>query len=614
MDIVGNYSIIRELKMDGPGGGMSKLYVAYRRGPAELQGLQPKVLLKRQALTSPELIDMFLTEARLGLKLVHPNIARVTDVFKDAEHLWLAMEFIEGVNVHQIWAADRERVLNGGSPRLTLDMMAWIVMQAAEALDFAHELPIDGAHARIVHRDVTPDNLMVSGLGSVFVIDFGIALADVEWRQGTEGHIVKGKSGYLSPEVLHGDRADRRADVYGLGIVLTELLTGEKAFPQETRDAKLVQIMLGDLPPIRSKNPDVPPDLAQFVEQMRNVERDKRIQTARDVYDGLYRLRPSSAAPDVKRQLGALAVEMSAPRRTKSSPFYRAPVRTLALPTVDVDIDVDDKAPPVIAAPAETNAPQYVEPKLSVIDAETHKVANNQLVSLVLAPSPPAPMVLVRNANDVTHQDRRDLHRRPTVMLPERRELAAHIDRATSRAGRKSRAVVAATLLCFVVALVVVGGLRFVAGQAASVAKRKTAEQPKAVVDPQQQALVTPPAVVVVSTTDSVPPIHHHRKKTAAALVLPEASSARTTLVSATKMLDESRASVGVISVPANDREVRYVFVDEVNIGKAPRDYEVAPGRHHVVVTAIDKGGVPVQRFAETVVVKGGDHRLVGAR
>src|SRR5689334_18977146 len=88
METVGNYKIVRQLKIDGPGGGMSKLYIAYRRGPDELEGLQSKVLLKHQAVTSPELVDHFLMEARLGLKLVHPNIARVTDVFKDAGQLW----------------------------------------------------------------------------------------------------------------------------------------------------------------------------------------------------------------------------------------------------------------------------------------------------------------------------------------------------------------------------------------------------------------------------------------------------------------------------------------------------------------------------------------------
>jgi hypothetical protein len=500
-------------------------------------------------------------------------------------------------------------------------MIVQLLMQAAEALDFAHNLRVDGVHAKIVHRDVTPDNLMVSGIGNVFVIDFGIATADaIDWRQRTEGQIIKGKTGYLAPELLHGERADQRTDVYGLGIVATELLTGERAFPQETKEAKYVQIMLGDLPSIRSKNAAVPADLAQFIEKMRHAQRDQRIGSAREVYERLYRLRPSAAAPDVKRQLGALAIEMSAPYRTKSSPWHQAPVvRTLALP-----VSEEPANSAVVTASSEPNAPQYVQAKASPVEAETHKVANGEMVKIGLAPPPAAPATPTRNAGAATQQDRRQLHHLPTVKLSEQAQsmMAEHLARARKpHSGKRTAAV--ATLVSLSVAMMVVAAFRVLGAHAGST---------QAIVEPKSP----PPQFPLVATKPTTPsaptslPIsvpqptaperiapaapepsasHHHRAKK---IDTESAISAPAAVV--TDGNEDPPSTVGVISVPAIGHEVRYLFVDNVKVGTAPMDYEVMPGRHHVVVTAIDKSGVPVQRFSEWLMLKGGAHRVVGTR
>jgi len=236
---VGRYELIRRLAV----GGMAEIYLARVPGVG-IEGFEKLIVLKRilpQHALEPDLLRMFLDESRLTATLTHPHVTEVYDVGTSGDAPFFTMEHVHGANLRQVMKAA------GG--RLPLEHAVAIVAAAASGLHYAHtKLGPGGEPLHIVHRDVSPSNVLVSYDGAVKVSDFGIAKWAFQRTQTQEG-ALKGKFAYMSPEQCRGQPIDARSDVFALGTILYELSAGQTPFRAETDFEILNAIASGTLPP-----------------------------------------------------------------------------------------------------------------------------------------------------------------------------------------------------------------------------------------------------------------------------------------------------------------------------------------------------------------------------
>ena len=231
---LGRYILDRKLAT----GGMAEIWVAHQDGPA---GFQKDVVLKKilpHLAEDQKFIDMFLDEARLAAQLTHPNIVQIFDLGEaDGEH-FIAMEFIDGRDMQAII----DRTITVGQ-EFSPAIAARIVADACTALDYAHNFTDrEGTHVQLVHRDVSPQNILVSKDGIVKLVDFGVAKAATSTHK-TQTGAVKGKLSYMSPEQISGKLVDARSDIFALGIVLYELVTGRRPFGHESELLAITAIL-----------------------------------------------------------------------------------------------------------------------------------------------------------------------------------------------------------------------------------------------------------------------------------------------------------------------------------------------------------------------------------
>jgi serine/threonine protein kinase len=262
---LGRYELLQRLAI----GGMAELYLARATG---IQGFQKLVALKRilpQYAVNDEFVAMFLDEARLAATLQHANIAQVYDIGQSDDALFFTMEFIHGEDVRSILKTSCRR-----AARVPIEHALAIIAGAAAGLHAAHEkTALDGRPLRIVHRDVSPSNVIVSYDGGVKIIDFGVAKAARRQRETRTG-TLKGKIAYMSPEQCRGEEVDRQSDVFALGIVLYELSTGQRLFQGDNEFAIMQQIVTADAPPPSTRVAGYPSGLEAIV--MKALARDKR--------------------------------------------------------------------------------------------------------------------------------------------------------------------------------------------------------------------------------------------------------------------------------------------------------------------------------------------------
>ncbi len=263
-------------------GGMAEIYLARTQSDA---GVERYVVLKRvhkHRATDIKFVHMFLDEARLASLLQHPNIAQVFDTGKLGDSYFFTMEYVHGETVREL--LHRSYELRRPIP---VGCTLTIIAGAAAALQHAHDrVGHDGRPLGIVHRDVSPSNLIVSYEGNVKIVDFGVAKAahrSVETQSGT----VKGKMGYMAPEQCRGGDVDRRCDLFSLGIVMWELLVGERLFKRATDFESMEAVVNEPTPPPSSLRPDLPPALDAVVLKLLAKRPLDRYQSADEVLDAL---------------------------------------------------------------------------------------------------------------------------------------------------------------------------------------------------------------------------------------------------------------------------------------------------------------------------------------
>src|SRR6187402_1175318 len=230
MDLVkgtqlGNYELVMRIGR----GGMATVWVAREHAtqPEDDRLVAVKAMLADLA-DEPEFVRMFLDEVRLIRAIRHPNIVDVYDVGEEDGVMWMAMEWVEGESLHSVIAeAGKRRAI---PPELAVRIIA----DAAAGLHAAHELrDVDGSPRGVVHRDISPHNILIGTNGAVKLVDFGVAKAVGRISEATRAGQLKGKFGYMSPEQALGKGVDRRSDIFSLGIVLFELTTSRRLFRGE---------------------------------------------------------------------------------------------------------------------------------------------------------------------------------------------------------------------------------------------------------------------------------------------------------------------------------------------------------------------------------------------
>ncbi len=270
---LGRFQIIGRLAT----GGMAEVYLALS---GELPGFRTLIVVKRilpHLASNSQFIRMFLDEARLAALLDHPNVVRIIEVGHDGEEYFLAMELVQGKPLSAVLRkAARER--RPPTPALA----AYLIAQAASGLGYAHGLTDgDGQPLGVVHRDVSPQNILVSFEGAVKLIDFGVARAFGRVAHTSPGGL-KGKIEYMSPEQASAEEVDHRADVFALGVVLWEVLTGRRLFKRETELATM-RAIVDDPIPRPSEVADVPPELEAVVMRALRKRRDARYSSAHEM-------------------------------------------------------------------------------------------------------------------------------------------------------------------------------------------------------------------------------------------------------------------------------------------------------------------------------------------
>ncbi|MHB1846959.1 MAG: serine/threonine protein kinase, partial [Deltaproteobacteria bacterium] len=234
-------------------GGMAELFLGRREGPA---GFRKTVAIKRllpHLATEPQVVEMFLNEARIASRFEHPNIVQVFDLGEVDGSYFMSMEFLEGRTLADI----AERAANAGE-LVPLGIVARVLCEACLGLHYAHEARGDGGEPLgVVHRDFNPSNVFVTYDGRVKVLDFGIAKVQSLSRQSEPG-VLRGKYYYMCPEMIAGRQVDRRADLFAAGGMLYELLTGAHPFEADEVNALLAEIANCSPSPPRELDADVP--------------------------------------------------------------------------------------------------------------------------------------------------------------------------------------------------------------------------------------------------------------------------------------------------------------------------------------------------------------------
>ena len=271
VEYLGRYELLGEIAA----GGMAKVYLGRVVGEGGFEREVAVKVMHEHLAGDPEFVGMFLDEARLAARIRHPNVVPTVDVQKTEQAMFLVMDFIEGLSLAGLLKQLKKR-----GEMLPLDIAVRVLMDTLQGLHAAHELTDrDGKTLNLVHRDVSPANVLVGTDGVSRITDFGVARAEARLTS-TRGGQVKGKLQYMPPEQIIADEVDRRADVYSTGVVLWEVLSGKRLFDAQHEGALLQQVLNGATVSPGQLNPGVPPAIDEICMRALSVDANGRFASA----------------------------------------------------------------------------------------------------------------------------------------------------------------------------------------------------------------------------------------------------------------------------------------------------------------------------------------------
>ncbi|HEY4221345.1 MAG TPA: serine/threonine-protein kinase, partial [Myxococcota bacterium] len=358
-EVFGSYTLLERIAV----GGMAEVYLA-RAGDEAMRGRA--VVVKRmlpQLADSAEHVTMFLDEAKLGTLLKHKNVVEVLDIGQIERSWFMALEYIDGPDLGQILKTARD----AKSP-LPNDLAAYVIARAAEGLHFAHGVndPKTGAALGIIHRDVSPQNILVARDGTVKATDFGVAKSEQQMHQ-TQSGLVKGKIAYMSPEQISAQTLDVRTDVLALGVCLWEALTHKRLY-SGLSDVQVMKKIYFEIPPLPSTavSPGaapIDPELDRICMYALARRKDERTATALKLMEELDAWCAKQPDPPDAHKLAAWMKARFVPRATVADAAtawaYKSPARGSQSSVGDSPPVVDEPSSP--SAPGEATATTVVD-------------------------------------------------------------------------------------------------------------------------------------------------------------------------------------------------------------------------------------------------------------
>jgi len=273
-----NYEMVRQLAE----GGMGVVYEAHQLGAGQFRKTVAVKLIREEYSAISEFQKNFIGEARLVADLIHTNIVQTYHLGQIGGQYFMVMEYVGGQNIEQF--LDKHRQMNKQVP---VDLAAFIVSRVARGLTYAHQKrDRNGHHLNIVHRDIGPKNVLIGYEGDVKLTDFGIAKA-LNLMYNEEGKVIAGKDEYLSPEQASYAITDARADLFPLGIVLTEILLGKNIFRHMDRSQSRRNILTMPIPKFSTLRPDIDERLETIIQKALRRDRDQRYQSAAEMLNDL---------------------------------------------------------------------------------------------------------------------------------------------------------------------------------------------------------------------------------------------------------------------------------------------------------------------------------------
>ncbi|MCA1664898.1 MAG: serine/threonine protein kinase, partial [Myxococcales bacterium] len=288
---LGAYQLLSQVAV----GGMAEIYVARTHGVGGFEKLVALKVIHPNFSSDPEFVQMLVDEAKLSVQLTHANIVQTFDLGRVDEQYYIAMELIDGVDLYKLLRRASEHQID-----FPFEVAAFIAAEVAQGLDYAHrKRDARGRPLKIVHRDVSPQNVLVSYDGEVKIVDFGIAKAAMRGQQTAAG-VIKGKYYYMSPEQAWGDPIDARTDIFSAGILLYEMIVGQMLYLEEDLEKLLDVVRKAQIAPPSSHRTGVPRELEAVVMRCLKKRADDRFATAGELAQVLQQFL-HSFAPDFSR-------------------------------------------------------------------------------------------------------------------------------------------------------------------------------------------------------------------------------------------------------------------------------------------------------------------------
>ncbi len=302
---VGRYAIFDQIAA----GGMARVHLARLTGQEGFSRVVAVKRMHRHLLENQEFKRMFLEEARLAARVRHPNVVPILDVLATGEELLIVMEYVHGVSVHALMQASVKAKKNMPRP-----IVYSMILQMLHGLEAAHEATDErGRPLALVHRDVSPQNVLVGVDGIARVVDFGVARA-MSAKQDTDPGVLKGKHSYMAPELVHGAPATRQADVFSAATLFWELIAGRKLFGGATEVERLNAVAKGNYPSPKQYARDLPVDVERVIVRGISAKPSERYATALEMAIELESLHVAATPRVVGDWVATLAVEELAAR------------------------------------------------------------------------------------------------------------------------------------------------------------------------------------------------------------------------------------------------------------------------------------------------------------
>jgi serine/threonine-protein kinase len=348
-DFVGKYQLLERIAS----GGMADVYRALATGPGGFRKIVAVKRIREHMSGDPEFVDMFVREATLAARLDHPNVVQVFEFNRDRQQYYLVMEFVQGLDLKTAL----ERIPGPWNPALAF----FVAAKVLGGLQYAHELADDGGRPlSVIHRDISPHNILLSANGEVKLADFGIAkMRDAVSH--THVNMVRGKLPYLSPEQARGEIIDARSDLFSLGLVLWEALTGLRRYGAGRGADPLAEVMAGRYLPPSHLEPSIGADVDLLLRGLLDPRRENRFASAGQARERIEELYPWDAASSLAQLIRAHQTTLPAPEestillaRDERSDTWEFGDRDADRPTTKLDRAVTQTVPADEQEPTDT--------------------------------------------------------------------------------------------------------------------------------------------------------------------------------------------------------------------------------------------------------------------